>query len=155
MDTSVLMSLEERSPPGPTWLTATSCRLSLAVMASRCSEYDRHGSPENDTTIVQRGTDIQFVRVGATQQPRVLFQTDKDSRDVAPIFRPAATGTPQPDLAIQFGDQSNLRSFSARLNGQRPLNVKPEQMDVKATAPTQARQVIPSWPYWAAKTQTV
>jgi len=47
----------------------------------------------------------------------------------------ALGGSAQPDLAIQAGDQSHLRSFSAHLNGQRPLNVKVVQMDVKANSP--------------------
>jgi hypothetical protein len=69
-----------------------------------------------------------------------FFETVKDSGTVVAYFQaPQLTGTPQPDLAVQFGDQSNLRSFSARLSGQRPLNVKTEQMDVKADSPNTAQ----------------
>jgi hypothetical protein len=59
------------------------------------------------------------------------FETDRDSSTITAYFRaPQLDGTPQPDLAIQFGDQNNLRSFAAHLTGQRPLAVKIEQIDV-------------------------
>ena len=47
---------------------------------------------------------------------------------------PQLSDTPQADLAIQFGDQSNLKKFSAHLSGQRPLNIKASQMDVDANS---------------------
>ena len=92
---------------------------------------------EIDTTIVQRSTDIQFVReLAALNGLEFYFETEKDSGKITGFFRaPQLDGTPQPDLAIQFGDQSNLFTFSARLVGQRPLNVKVEQMDVKRNSP--------------------
>ena len=59
------------------------------------------------------------------------FETDPDSGGITAYFRaPQLDGTPQPDLAVQFGDQSNLPSFAAQLRGQRPLSVKMEQIDV-------------------------
>src|SRR5262249_48668286 len=80
--------------------------------------------------------DIQFVRMLAQRNGmEFYFETDQDSGDVTAYFRPPQLdGEPQPDLAIQFGDDSNLRSFSARLTGQRPLNVKVQQIDVKDNA---------------------
>jgi phage protein D len=87
---------------------------------------------ENETTIVQRGSDIQFVRELALRNGlEFYFETDHDSGTITAYFRaPQLDGTPQPDLAIQFGDDSNLRSFAAKLTGQRPLAVKIEQIDV-------------------------
>jgi phage protein D len=87
---------------------------------------------ESDTTIVQRATDIQFVRELARRNGlEFYFETDQDSGTVTAFLRaPQLDGTPQPDLAIQYGDASNLKSFTAQLVGQRPLAVKLEQMDV-------------------------
>src|SRR5207237_705783 len=63
------------------------------------------------------------------------FETGKNSGNITAYFRaPQLDGTPQPDLAVQFGGDSNLRSFSARLNAQRPLSVKTQQIDVKANS---------------------
>jgi phage protein D len=91
---------------------------------------------ENDTTIIQRGTDLQFVRTLAQRNGlEFYFETDKESEEVIAYCRaPQLEGTPQPDLAIQFGDESNLRTFSARLSAQRPLSVKTQQIDVKANS---------------------
>jgi phage protein D len=96
---------------------------------------------DTDTTIVQRASDLQFVRELARKNGlEFYFETDDQSGSITGFFRaPQLDGTPQPDLAIQLGDQSNLRSFSAHLSGVRPLNVKTEQMDVKANSPNVAQ----------------
>jgi phage protein D len=96
---------------------------------------------QNNTTIVQRGSDLEFVRDLARRNGlEFYFETDKRSGAVIAYFRaPQLDGTPQPDLAIQFGDESNLRRFTARLSGQRPLSVRTEQMDVRANRPNRAQ----------------
>ena len=95
----------------------------------------------NDTTIIQRSSDIQFIRDLARRNGfEFYFETDKNSGDVIAYFhKPQLGGSPQPDVAIQFGGDSNLRNFSARVHGQRPLSVKTGQMDVKANSPTIAQ----------------
>jgi len=95
---------------------------------------------EDDTTIVQRGTDIQFVRDLAQKNGMEFYFETDDTGTVNAYFRaPQLSDTPQPDLAIQFGDQSNLKSFYAHLSGQRPLNVKASQMDVTANSANTAQ----------------
>jgi phage protein D len=136
MDSSVLLSLEEKIA---TWPDMADSDIVQEIMRQyRGVQIQADTTPtvhqENDTTIVQRASDIQFVRDLAQRNGfEFYFETDKTSGNVTAYFQaPQLSGTPQQDLAIQFGDQSNLRSFSARLTGQRPLNVKSEQMDVKA-----------------------
>src|SRR5262249_50817749 len=92
---------------------------------------------ENDTPIVQRGSDIQFVRELALRNGmEFYFETDQDSGTITAYFRaPQLDNTPQPDLAVQSGDSSNLKSFAAHLTGQRPLAVKVAQMDVTQNSP--------------------
>jgi phage protein D len=136
-DTSVLLSLEEKIA---TYKDMSDSEIvqqivgayGLTVQADSTSTVHQ----ESDTTIAQRGTDIQFVRERAALNGlEFYFETDKDSGQITGFFRePQLDGTPQADLNIQFGDQSNLRNFSARLVGHRPLNVKIEQMDVKANS---------------------
>jgi phage protein D len=135
LDTSVLMSLEEKTATWPNLSDSDIVQQILngyGVQTKIDSTQTTH--QENDTTITQRGTDIQFVRDLAQRNgAEFYFETDKDSGDVTAFFRPPQLdGQPQPDLAIQFGEESNLRSFSVRLSGQRPLSVKVEQIDVKA-----------------------
>jgi phage protein D len=141
-DTSVLMSLEEKIA---TWPNLADSDIVQQIVSNYGVQVQTDSTPivhqENDTTIVQRGTDIQFVRDLAQRNGlEFYFETEKDSGNVIAYFRaPQLTAAPQLDLAIQFGEESNLRSFSARLSGQRPLNVKTEQMDVKANSPNTAQ----------------
>jgi len=137
MDTSVLMSLEEKIA---TWPNLADSDIVQQIVSAYDVQVHADPTPtvhqENDTTIVQRGSDIQFVHSLARRNGfEFYFETDKDSGEVTAFFRPPQLeGTPQPDLAIQFGEESNLRSFAARLTGQRPLNVKTQQIDVKANS---------------------
>jgi phage protein D len=141
MDTSVLMSLEEKIA---TWLNMADSDIvqqivsgyGVVVQADPTTTVHQ----EDDTTIVQRATDIQFVRDLAQKNGvEFYFETD-DTGTVNAYFRaPQLNDTPQPDLAILFGDQSNLKSFNAHLSGQRPLNVKAVQMDVTANSPNTAQ----------------
>jgi phage protein D len=142
MDTSVLMSLEEKIA---TWTDMSDSDIAQQVVSAYGVQAQMDSTPtvhqENDTTIVQRSTDIQFVReLAARNGLEFYFQTDKKSGNVTAFFRaPQLEGTPQPDLAIQFGGDSNLRSFSTRLNAQRPLSVKTQQIDVKANSANSAQ----------------
>jgi phage protein D len=135
MDTSVLMSLEEKIA---TWKDMSDSDIVQQIVAAYGVEIKADSTPtvhqENDTTLVQRSSDIQFVRDLASRNGmEFYFETDKDSGNVVAHFHaPQLDGTPQPDLAIQFADKSNLESFSARVTGLRPLAVKMEQIDVKA-----------------------
>jgi phage protein D len=142
MDTSVLMSLEEKIA---TWPDMADSDIAEQIVSHYGVKMQADTTPtvhqQNDTTIVQRASDIQFVRDLAQRNGfEFYFETDKTSGNVIAHFQtPKLSETPQQDLAIQSGDQSNLRSFSARLTGQRPLNVKSEQMDVKANSPNTAQ----------------
>lgn len=142
MDTSVLMSLEEKIA---TWPNLSDGDIVQQIVSSYGVQVNVDSTPtvhqENDTTIIQRDTDIQFVRELAQRNGlEFYFETDKDSGEVIAFMRaPQLEGTPQPDLAIQFGEESNLKSFVARVAGQRPLSVKTTQIDVKANSPNSAQ----------------
>jgi hypothetical protein len=142
MDTSVLMSLEEKILSWPNVADSDIVQQILGdygVTVTADTTATVH--QDTDTTIVQRASDFQFVRELARKNGlEFYFETDDQSGSITGFFRaPQLGGTPQPDLAIQLGDQSNLRSFSAHLSGVRPLNVKTEQMDVKANSPNVAQ----------------
>jgi phage protein D len=141
-DTAVLMSLEEKIVTWPNLADGDIVQQILGaygVEAKVDATLTTH--QENDTTIVQRGTDLQFVRQLARKNGlEFYFETNKDSGDVVAYFRaPQLDGTPQPDLAVRFGEESNLSGFWARLSGQRPLNVKVRQIDVKANSANDAQ----------------
>lgn len=138
IDTTVLMSLEEKIATWPNLSDSDIVEQILSVYGVESEiEATQTTHQENDTTITQRGTDIQFVRELAQRNgAEFYFETDQDSGDITAFFRsPQLDGTPQADLAIQFGDESNLVRFSARLTGQRPLSVKLQQIDIKSNSP--------------------
>jgi phage protein D len=137
LDTGVLMSLEEKIAAWPDLADSDIVQQIVSGYGVQVqTDPTATVHQENDTTIVQRGTDIQFVRDLAQRNGlEFYFETDRSSGDVVAFFRaPQLDGTPQPDLAIQFGAESNLRRFTARLSGQRPLNVKTTQVDIKANS---------------------
>ncbi len=98
-----------------------------------------HAADEN--VLVQRATDLQFVRMLARRNGlEFAFETDADSGDVTAFCKaPQLDGTPQPDLAIQFGTDSNLVSFGVKVDARRPLNVKVTQTAVHAKTPNSAQ----------------
>ena len=143
MDTCVLMSLEEKIA---TWKDLADSDIVKQIIGGAYGlTIQLDATPtvhqQNDTTIVQRGTDLQFVRELARRNGLEFYvETDKTSGSVIAYFRtPQVDGTPQPDLAIQFGDDSNLRRFTVSLSGQRPLSVRAEQIDVKANRSNRAQ----------------
>jgi phage protein D len=141
MDTSVLMSLEEKIA---TWPNMSDSDIVQQIVAQYGVPIQADSTAtvhqEDDTTVVQRATDIQFVRDLARRNGMEFYFETDDSGTVTGYFQaPQLDGTPQPDLAIQFGADGNLVSFSAHLSGQRPLNVKSVQMDVTANSPNSAQ----------------
>jgi phage protein D len=142
LDTSVLMSLEEKIA---TWPNLADSDIVQQIVSGYGVQVNVDSTStvhqENDTTIVQRSSDIQFVRELAQRNGlEFYFETDKDSGEVTAFMRaPQLDGAPQPDLAIQFGEESNLKSFVAHVTGQRPLNVKATQVDVKGNSPNSAQ----------------
>jgi phage protein D len=142
MDTSVLMSLEEKIAP---WANMADSDIVQQILG----DYDVNVTADttatvhqdNDTTILQRSTDLEFVRELARKNGlEFYFETDDQNGKITGFFQaPQLDGTPQADLIIQLGDQSNLKSFSAHLSGQRPLNVKTQQMDIKSNSPNTAQ----------------
>ena len=141
LDTSVMMSLEEKIA---TWPNMADSDIVQQIVASYgiTAQVDQTATThqEDDTIIVQRGSDIEFVRDLARKNGmEFYFETDDTGVLTAHFSAPQLSDTPQRDLAIQFGDQSNLKSFSAHLSGLRPLNVKATQMDISSNSPNVAQ----------------
>jgi phage protein D len=137
LDTGVLLSLEEKVV---TYADMSDSDIVQQIVGAYDVPITAEGTGTvyqgDRTTIVQRGSDLQFVRSLARRNGfEFYFETAKEGEQVQAFFRPPQLdGTPQPDLAIQFGEDSNLRSFRARLSGQRPLSVKTAQVDVEANS---------------------
>lgn len=133
IDASVLLSLEEKTIAWPN--LADSDIVQQIVSGYGFTVQAEPTNPvhqDTDTLIVQRGTDIQFVRSLARRNGyEFFFQKDPSSGDVTAYFQPPQlSGTPQPDLAVQFGEESNLVNFDVALSGLRPLDVMVRQVEV-------------------------
>jgi len=137
LDASVLLSLEEKMAR---WVDLTDSEIVTQIVSNYGFAIEAEPTAavhqERDTTLMQRGSDVQFIRTLAQRNGlEFFFETDKDSETVKAYLRaPQLEGTPQPDLAIRFGAESNLRSFAVRVSGQRPLRVKTTQIEAKTAS---------------------
>ena len=132
-DSSVLMSLEEKIT---TWPQMSDSDIAIQIVAGYgvAVQADSTGVTHTET-IVQRATDLQFVRDLARRNGMEFYFETDDSGALMAYFRdPQLDAAPQPDLAVHFGVDTNLKSFSVNMNGLRPLNVKTEQMDVDSNS---------------------
>jgi phage protein D len=137
VDTSVLMSMEEKVA---VWPNLSDSDIVQQIVGGYGVRVDAQPTStvhaENDTTLVQRGSDIHFVRELARRNAyEFYFESDSDSGEVVAYFAPPQLdGTPQRDLAVQFGDAANLRSFHVDVSGRRALNVNIRQLDIKSAS---------------------
>jgi phage protein D len=128
----VLLTLEEKTVSWPNQADSDIVQQIVSDYGFNVQAEDT--SPvhtDDETTIVQRGSDAQFIRGLARRNGyEFYFRKDADSGDVGCYFGPPRLGgSPQPDLAVQFGDDSNLSYFEVEMSGLRPLAVNVQQVD--------------------------
>ena len=80
---------------------------------------------EKVSTIIQRETDIQFLKRLALRNGYECF-VDGETGYFQP---PQVSGTSQPVLAVQFGDETNVNRFQLEVNALATANVTMSQMD--------------------------
>jgi phage protein D len=137
MDATVLMSLEEKIA---TWKNMSDSAIAAQILKPYVARVETDNTStthqDKDTTIMQRSSDARFVRELAERNGLEFYvETDPATgKGVAYFHAPQLDGPPQPGLAMQFGDQSNLVSFSARITGHRPVAVKVAQIDIETNA---------------------
>jgi phage protein D len=140
-DASVLMSLEEKIASWPNLSDSDIARQIVGGYQIPITADDtapKH--QEDDYTVVQRSTDLQFLRDLARRNGLEFYLESDDTGKVTAYFRaPQLDGAAQADLAAHFSKQTNLKSFSAHMSGLRPLNVKMEQMDIKSKSPNTSK----------------
>ena len=79
----------------------------------------RHNTTSKMSTIIQRETDMQFLKRLALRNGFECY-VEGDTGFFAP---PAAIGDPQPVLAVHFGDETNVNRFRLEVNALTPTNV--------------------------------
>jgi hypothetical protein len=80
---------------------------------------------ETVSTIIQRETDIQFLKRLARRNGFECFAKD----DTGYFRKPILTDPAQPALAVHFGSETNVISFEGHINGLRPTAVEMHQID--------------------------
>ena len=86
---------------------------------------------EDEHTMIQRGTDIQFLKTLASGNGFECY-VEKDflTDEITGIFGPPRLDlTPQKDLAIHFGDNTNIINFDAQIDSSYPIKVEASQID--------------------------
>lgn len=103
---------------------------------------------EDLSTIIQRETDIQFLHRLALRNG---FECFVDG-DVGHFHPPAVDETPQPVLAVQFGEETNVNRFALEVNALTQAGVAMFQVDhltgdvLDASADTGRQQALGSAP---------
>jgi phage protein D len=137
LDDSIAMSLEEKIV---SWPNLADSDIATQVLSAYGFVPDvTRTDPvhqENDVTVLQRGTDLQFLRrLAAKNGFEVGVEKDFVSGTVTGYFRPPdLDGSPQKPLAVAFGPASSLDWFEVTTDGLKPLAIEASQIDVKAKA---------------------
>ena len=139
MDTSVLMSLEEKLV---SWANLADSDIVQQILGnygvSVTADTTSTVHQDTDTTVLQRATDVQFVRDLARKNGlEFYFETDDQAGHHRFPSRTALDGAPQP-TGDPVRQSEHLAAFSSS-ERQRPLNVKTQQMDIKANSPNLAQ----------------
>lgn len=131
MDTAVLMSLDEKTKP---WPGLSDAQIAASILSAYCDRVTTDTTPaarpESEHVAVQRGSDLRYVQHLAERNGfEFSFETDAVTGVRAYFRAPQLGGSPQPDLAVQMGDDSNLDRFTVALDAQRPASVSVTQLD--------------------------
>jgi phage protein D len=96
---------------------------------------------ENDQTMMQRGTDIQFLQELARRNGfEVYIETNGNTGVVEGHFHaPRLDLPPQGVLSVNMRDATNVNSFNARFDMLRPATVQTANLDVESAEPQQSQ----------------
>jgi len=133
MDSTVLMHLEEKVK---SWPNMKDSDVASAIFSD--SQYgftpvvDDTGfsRQENDHTLIQRGTDIQFLQKLAEHNGYECFVETNDAGDVEGHFHaPKHDGQPQGTLTVNMGSATNVNRFKVRFDMLRPTTAQAATLD--------------------------
>ena len=147
-DDSVLLGLEDKVRA---WPNASDSDIATRIIGEyQCTPDVETTAPtrqDNDTLVLQRTNDDEFLRALAQRNGYELTFTSGAGGTVTCRFGPPPlTAQPQPDLALRFGEDSNLVSFEVALDGARPLAVSARQLDAKTRSDTTANASVTALP---------
>lgn len=134
MDPTVLMNLQEKAKAWPDKKDSEIAKTILneygfdPVVEDTTTIHN-----EKDFTVMQKGTDMQFLR-NLAQRNGFECYVETDSKGMATGYfrRPVLNETPQKELSIRFGKESSLVYLKSHVDSLKPLAVGAVQIDIKA-----------------------
>jgi phage protein D len=135
MDPTVLMALDEKVRA---WPNMSYSDIANAIFGDYGFTPDVDTTPvnyeENDTTVTQRGTDIQFLQQLAKRAGFECYVELNDSTGAVEghFHKPRLDQTPQGVLSVNLGGATNVNSFSARFDMLRPVQAQATSLDVES-----------------------
>jgi phage protein D len=144
MDPTVLMNLKEKVKP---WPNRADSDVAIELFSSPEYQFTpivdttTWRRQENDQTLMQRGTDIQFLQQLARWNGfEVYVETNGLTGAVEGHFHaPRLTLPPQGVLLVNMRDATNVNNFNARFDMLRPATAQATNLDVESREPQQAR----------------
>jgi phage protein D len=134
MDPSVLMHLEERVKQ---WPNQADSDVASAVFSDPAYGFTADVQAthlvrnDNDHTLIQRGTDMQFLQHLAERNGYDCFLDLDDAGNVQGHFHePRRDGQPQGTLTVAMGSATNVNRFRARFDMLGPTTAQATTLDV-------------------------
>ncbi|MGH7516511.1 MAG: phage late control D family protein [Gemmatimonadales bacterium] len=144
MDPTVLMNLEEKVKR---WPNMADSDVANAVFSSPDYKFTpivdvtKWKRQENEQTLMQRGTDIQFLQQLAQRNGFECYvETNGRTGQVEGHFHaPRLDQPPQGVLSVNLRDATNVNTFSARYDMLRPATAQATNLDIASRSDQQAR----------------
>jgi len=133
MDATVLMNLEDKIVAWPN-LADSDIATKIFGDYGFVSQVDQTqpARQEQDTTTLQRSTDIQFLRQLAKRNGFECY-VERDpiqNVDIGHFHSPRLQDNPQGTLAVSFGEETSISSFRTSYEMLRPIRAKASNIDI-------------------------
>jgi phage protein D len=145
MDPTVLMNLDEKVKA---WPNMSDSDIANAIFSDGAYNFQpvvdttQWRRQEDDQTITQRGTDIQFLQLLARRNGFECYvESNAQSGQVEGHFHaPRLEQTPQGVLSVNMGEATNVNAFNARFEMLRPVAAQVTGLDIETQSdqPAQA-----------------
>ncbi len=125
MDSTCLMNLEEKLV---TWDGQSHSDIASAIFEAYGITSEVEDTPtihsEDGNVLVQRGTDIRFLKELAVRNGFDCYVSVDDSGEVKGYFKPyALDSSPFPPLSVHFEGETNVQFMDIQVTGNQPLSV--------------------------------
>ena len=133
MDPTVLMHLDEKVKSWPNMMdsdVASSIFSDSSYRFTPVVESTKWSRQENDHTLMQRGTDIQFLHQLAERNGYECFVEMNDAGEIEGHFHPPKhDAQPQGTLTVNMGSATNVNRFRAKFDMLGPATAKATTLD--------------------------